>query len=153
MAIKNYRCEWPGCDFASYHKNAVDLHFKSVHTKEKNIVCELCDKRFVLECELAKHKRISHKMGPALTCSWPGCEYSTHSGHRMNEHILNHENGPRFACQWPDCDKRVKTKQSLENHINAVHKQLKPHLCPMTGCSYRTSFKRNINQHMKTHRK
>ena len=153
MAIKNYRCEWPGCDFASYYKNGIAKHFKSLHSKEKNFVCDLCDKRFVSQCDVPKHKKVAHKIGPALTCSWPGCDYSTHNDFCMNEHILNHENGPRFACPWPDCDKRVTTKPSLEDHINAIHKQLKPHLCPVMDCSYRTGFKRCIRQHMRTHRK
>ena len=153
MAIKNYPCEWPGCDYASYYRHGTAKHYKTVHTKEKNFVCDLCDKPFVSQCEMLKHKRISHKMGPPLTCSWPGCDYSTHNDFCMRKHTTDHENGPRFACPWPDCDKRVMSKQSLQNHIDAIHKKLKPHLCPEMGCQYRTAFRRCIRQHMRTHKK
>ena len=153
MAVKKYQCQWPGCEYSAHYKHATDGHFKSVHTKEKNIVCDLCGKRFLYLHELPKHKKTSHKMGPALTCSWPGCDYSTHDSTLMSNHTLDHQNGPRFACDWPECNKRVKTKQSLKDHINAVHKQLKTHLCPVMDCSYRTANRRCIRQHLKTHEK
>ena len=151
MRVKNHRCEWPGCEYSAYYKKNVDRHYKAVHTKQKNFVCDLCDKRFVHLSDLPKHKRISHKMGPLLTCSWPECDYSTHNSIAMSRHTFQHQNGPRFAC--PECGKRIKDKQNLELHINGVHKKLKPLSCPVLGCPFRTAYRRCISQHMILHNK
>ena len=153
MSVKNYRCEWPGCEYTTYYKKDIDRHFKSVHTKEKNFVCGLCAKRFVQLCDLSEHKKISHKMGPPLTCSWPGCDYSTHNRICMSRHTYQHKNGPRFACDWPECGKRFKDKQHLKDHINSVHKKVKPLSCPVSGCPFRTAYRRCISQHMVQHNK
>ena len=153
MRVKNERCEWPGCDYASYYKKDIVNHYKNRHTNDKKIVCQLCDKRFITRSHLKDHQKSTHKIGPPLVCSWPECQYSTHNRQSMANHMSYHKLGPRFVCPWPGCDKRLMSKLTLEDHINAIHKKLKPFLCPVMDCSYRTAFKRCIRQHMRTHQK
>ena len=69
----------------------------------------------------------------------------------MRRHYSKHKQKNWFSCDWPECDKIFKFKPSLEEHINAIHKNIKPNICPEPGCEYRTAYKGCLSEHAKTH--
>ena len=52
----------------------------------------------------------------------------------------------RFPCDM--CDFRTSQKQSLRQHIIAVHEKLRPYNCPWPGCDYNCSRKQNLDKHV-----
>ena len=56
----DFKCE--KCDFASYAKRYVLLHFRKVHCDPKypNKVCEYCGKKFLFPVQLKKHHEVHH---------------------------------------------------------------------------------------------
>ena len=149
-----YKCDWPGCEFSIGDPSQLNRH-KRVHTRERRYACDVdqCGRRFMQKMSLNLHKAQVHKIGTIFKCQWPGCEYSTGVPHSMRTHESGHKTGGDYVCSWPECGKRMAYKTSLEEHINAIHKNIKPFSCRVAGCQYRTAFHRNIPQHMKTHRK
>ena len=52
----------------------------------------------------------------------------------------------RFPCDM--CDFRTSQKQSLRQHVIAVHEKLRPYNCPWPGCDYNCSRKQNLDKHV-----
>ena len=149
-----YKCDWPGCEYSTGDPSQIYRH-KRVHTGKRPFVCDVdqCGKAFMERTNLNSHKTKVHKLGTVFNCYWPGCEYITGDPTSMTTHESVHNTGGDYVCSWPECGKRMAYKKSLEEHINAIHKNVKPYACRVAGCQYRTAFHRNIPQHMKTHRK
>ena len=57
----NMVCEYPGCNYEIYWKYKMNRHVKSVHKKEKDLLCEVCQKTFRCNFSLNRHKRLKHK--------------------------------------------------------------------------------------------
>lgn len=52
-----------------------------------------------------------------------------------------------YACTL--CDHATAQRQSLTQHIQSVHEQLRPFQCQWEGCSYNASTKQNVEKHTK----
>lgn len=52
-----------------------------------------------------------------------------------------------YSCSF--CGHRTSQKQSLTQHIQSVHENLKPFECQWEGCSYNCSTKQNLDKHIK----
>ena len=59
----------------------------------------------------------------------------------------------RFVCTWEGCDKTFKQSTHLMDHVNAVHKKIKPHKCPVVECDYRCTQRTAIKKHVLVHHK
>ena len=54
-------CKYPGCNYEIYWKCKMNRHVKSVHKKEKDFLCEVCQKYFRCNFSLNRHKGLKHK--------------------------------------------------------------------------------------------
>lgn len=59
------------------------------------------------------------------------------------------EGQAKFQCSWPGCVKKFLRAAHLENHVNGVHKKIKPYGCPAPGCDVSCSVLSNLRYHMK----
>ena len=144
-------CDWPDCGQRYTKKSNLVQHIDVVHKKRHSFACSHpgCDFRTSYSNYLSVHEEThlpKELRDRPLKCDWPECDYSTHKKDALNRHIRSHKNERPFACQWPGCDsgdtlnghtenqsselnqvlhcgKRFKTKASLWQHINGVHKR------------------------------
>ena len=57
----NVVCKYPGCNYEIYWACKMKRHVKSVHQKQNDFLCELCQKSFRCNFSLNRHKRLKHK--------------------------------------------------------------------------------------------
>ncbi|XP_054158718.1 uncharacterized protein LOC128957027 [Oppia nitens] len=119
--IQNYGCDWPGCDYRSFTKHAVDQHYKIIHSEVKE-----------------------------LSCDWPGCQYRCHLRYQLVSHIRTHTREKPFACHWPGCSFRSGHHCSLTVHMRR-HTGDKPYECSDNGCGKRFASLSGLYIHRKQH--
>ena len=68
---------------------------------------------------------------------------------QTKSHYNRHTTVTSYEC--PECGKTYRQKSSLEGHINTIHNNIKPYVCPEPGCQYRTAYKCNLYKHSKSH--
>ena len=145
-------CGWPGCAYVGL-KDTVRSHrlrHQNLH-KPKRLVCnhDNCGQKFTSNDLLREHIHDVHNADKLLSCRRSGCTFQTYKSRELKRHYNNHQNW--VSCDWPECGKMYKFKWYLEEHINAIHKNIKPHICPEPGCEYRTAYKHYLKVHVETH--
>ena len=144
------KCDWPGCDYVG-RRSTLYSHRLRHQNKPKPLVCnrDNCGQSFSCEQSLREHTHDVHNANRLLKCRHSGCTFETYKSREMKRHYPKHKNW--LSCDWPECDKMYQFKFHLEEHINAIHKNIKPHVCSEPGCQYKTAYNSCLNQHAKTH--
>ena len=146
------KCDWPGCDYVGLKGTVYSHRLRHQNqNKPKSLVCnrDNCGQSFSCEQLLREHIHDVHNADRLLKCRHSGCTFETNKSREMKRHFPKHKKW--LSCDWPECDKMYKFKLNLEEHINAFHKNIKPHVCSEPGCEYRTAYKANLTEHAKTH--
>ncbi|KAI3870288.1 hypothetical protein MKX03_029677 [Papaver bracteatum] len=71
----------------------------------------------------------------------------------MKRHMRGHENegsSERIKCSFKDCECTFATKSNLNQHVKAVHLELRPFACQFPGCGQRFAFKHVRDNHEKS---
>lgn len=149
-----YKCT--ECDYQGYRKKRLAEHMGRVHgllangTEPENpmFTCDECDKTFVFEKDLNRHKKIVHH-GQVFVCLI--CNKNYKSKYVFDRHTVTHEEGyiqPKFRCQI--CEREFTTKFSLSSHIKSEHLGMKKtYSCPTCGKTF--SQIRSYRQHANVH--
>lgn len=149
-----YKCT--ECDYQGYRKKRLAEHMGRVHgllangTQPENpmFTCDECDKTFVFEKDLNRHKKIVHH-GQVFVCLI--CHKNYKSKYVFDRHTVTHEEGyiqPKFRCQI--CEREFTTKFSLSSHIKSEHLGMKKtYSCPTCGKTF--SQIRSYRQHANVH--
>lgn len=149
-----YKCT--ECDYQGFRKKRLCEHMGRVHGLLANgnvpqnpmFSCEICDKTFVFEKDLNRHKKIVHH-GQIFVCLV--CQKNYKSKYVYDRHVATHEEGyiqPKFKCQI--CEREFTTKFSLGCHIKSEHLGVKKtYSCPMCGKTF--SQIRSYRQHANVH--
>lgn len=144
------------CDYQGHKKKRLSEHMGRVHgllidgkdAQNSSYVCDLCEKTFVFEKDLNRHKKIVHH-GQIFTCQF--CFKSYKSKYVYDRHLATHAEGyiqPKFKCQI--CEREFTTKFSLSSHIKSDHLGVKKtYSCPI--CSKTFSQIRSYRQHANVH--
>lgn len=112
------------CDCMTRTYGAIKIHIVRTHSHERTFLCQHCAQSYKFIWELQRHVRKTH-MG--LTRE------------RSN------------SCHL--CDKKFFTSQTLKQHINSVHLNLRPFHCSIDGCGKTFNKKINLKCHRQVHTK
>ena len=99
------------CDKGLLNTASLNAHIKRVHEKIANYSCDLCEKTFYQSCQLQTHKRVAHE------------------GQRD------------FECDF--CQRAYSTLGNLKKHIQNIHDGMKIHKCNLCN---KASNKKNLTK-------
>ena len=118
---KKRQCSYEGCKYASFHKGHLDIHFKRVHLKEKNFVCDQCDKGFFNKNSLEEHKNGVHFNIKSHQCNL--CHFASSYASKLIEHKNASHGTQKYDCTF--CDYSSAYKNNVVKHIANVHNKAK----------------------------
>ena len=121
-----FHCPVTGCKFASGWKDAINIHVRAIHAKEKPFACSVagCHYRSAYQTHLSSHRRSMHE-GSRVTCPHDGCSYSASLPQNLKTHVeCVHKKQLRYACHV--CGNSVYFKSTLRRHQQVHAKQGHP---------------------------
>ncbi|KAI5671781.1 hypothetical protein M9H77_12145 [Catharanthus roseus] len=149
---KQYVCSEFGCGkvfkFASKLRKHEDSHVK-LETVEAFCSEPGCMKYFTNEQCLREHVRECHQH---IICEKCGTRQLKKN---IKRHLRMHEAGvssERIKCSYDGCPCTFSTMSNLNQHVKAVHLELKPFLCSFPGCGMKFAFKHVRDHHEKSAR-
>lgn len=143
---------------------------------EKQHICQACGKIFKFASKLRKHEDSHVKLDSVeAICCEPGCmKYFSNAeclkAHlqtchqrvpcdicgsqqlrkNMKRHLRTHEEKTvteRIKCSFERCNKTFSTASNLKQHIKAVHLELRPFKCEVSGCGKKFTYKHVRDNH------
>ncbi|XP_054165724.1 zinc finger protein 714-like [Oppia nitens] len=81
-----------------------------------------CDKQFVHNYHLNRHKRKVHLRQLAFKCEYNGCNKSFSDNSHLTKHRFKHTGERPHICQVKGCRQRYKRKENLTKHLKRDHK-------------------------------
>ena len=148
---KLVNCDWPGCDYRGTQFNMKGHRLRHKSNRNDPVFCKFpgCGQSFKYDSLMQEHKHDVHFPDAELFCDRPDCQFKTFKVRELTLHKKTHRE--KFVCDWPGCDKQYNDKFHLKQHINSVHKNVKPYVCTESGCSFQTSYLNHYNDHLKSH--
>ncbi|KAH8968480.1 hypothetical protein BDL97_03G129800 [Sphagnum fallax] len=145
---KRLACPEPGCGKAFRFPSCLQTHQEHVHGKmsaeDMTTVClePGCGETFQGVTELRLHKKASHS---SVVCDICGMSMMRTS---LKQHLVTHEDETRlFPCSFPGCLHSYTTKSNLNQHVTAVHKELKPYICSHVDCGRQFAYRAVRDRH------
>ncbi|KAK2652638.1 hypothetical protein Ddye_012494 [Dipteronia dyeriana] len=71
----------------------------------------------------------------------------------IKRHVFTHEetiSSERFKCEFKGCLLSFSAKSNLQQHVKAVHHEIKPFACILVGCGMRFAYKHVRDKHEKS---
>ncbi|KAK0578583.1 hypothetical protein LWI29_012822, partial [Acer saccharum] len=147
---KQYVCQETGCAKVFKYASKLRKHEES-HVKLDSLEAfcseQGCMKYFTNKQCLEAHIRSCHQH---ITCEICG---SRQLKKNIKRHVLTHEErGPseRFKCEFKGCLLSFSAKSNLQQHVKAVHHEIKPFACGRVGCGMRFAYKHVRDKHEKS---
>ena len=147
--VRNYlmQCKRESCEFAGT-KNCLELQ------SHKLFYCEKCPASFERNDSLKFHNERIHE-GVVQKCKY--CDMMKSKKGDLKRHILSwHFNGdqkqnrkPTF-CKEEGCTFKTLNGE-LKRHIEKKHDGIVKFKCPAMNCNFRSSDKKDMVRHTKTH--
>ncbi|PKA53345.1 putative zinc finger protein [Apostasia shenzhenica] len=176
---KKHVCQVPGCGNAFKHASQLWNH-KDSHGERLHVCQEPgCGKAFKYPSRLRKHEDSHVKLECLeIICGEPGClkfftnaeflKAHVRSCHKyfkcevcgsqqlrknFKRHQIAHKGflTERLKCRFDGCDHTFSNKSNLNKHVKAIHKELKPFSCHMSGCGLKFTYKHVRDNHERTH--
>ena len=106
------------CDYTTHAKYYLNEHFRYVHLKVK-VICDLCGKEFA---NINQHMRVSHNVLRSGILTKKPCqechrEYYDLTKHMAKAHKLKYE----YVYDCDICHQKLKTKFILQRHMQRKH--------------------------------
>jgi KRAB domain-containing zinc finger protein len=150
------KCDFPQCQYKTDWIHLLKQHQSKVHFKNKQIIenhefeCKTCAKIFNNKVSFQTHNRNIHSL-VTYKCDFDDCDFETKDKRNSREHKLRHLGEKKFKCEWNHCDKCFVTKNGRTNHINRVHKDIRPFNCVWPQCELKFKSKAELQRHMCSH--
>lgn len=162
------------CERSFTHRNSLQYHLNSHHTRVRPHQCETCGKSFFASSALKIHRRL-HSGEKPYRCEecgknfrqWGDLKYHTTSLHSTEKQFQCEYCGKEFArkyslvvhrrihtgernykCEF--CGKCFRASSYLQNH-RRIHTGEKPHECDICGKPFRV--RSDMKRHQKSHQK
>ncbi|KAL5993350.1 hypothetical protein ACLOJK_014274 [Asimina triloba] len=144
---KLHTCQEPGCGKSFKYASKLRKHEES-HVKLDSIEAVCCEPdclKFFSNAECLK----AH----ILSChSYVNCEFCGARQLKKNikRHLRAHDDelfAERIKCRYKGCCLTFSNKSNLNQHVNAVHLQLRPYRCRVSGCEERFSYRHVRDNH------
>lgn len=149
---KQYLCTEIGCGkvfkFASKLRKHEDSHVK-LDTMEAFCAEPGCMKYFTNDECLKEHVRSCHQYVICETCGTRQLKKN------FKRHLSSHEAGcsqSKVKCSFEGCHLSFSNKSNLNQHVKAVHLEMKPFSCRYPSCGMKFSFKHVRDNHEKSGR-
>ncbi|XP_008805822.2 transcription factor IIIA-like [Phoenix dactylifera] len=147
---KQYICQEAGCGKAFKYASKLQKH-EDTHVKLDcvEIVCSEsgCMKTFTnAEC-LKAHIQSWHQY---VQCEVCGTQYLKKN---LKRHQCMHEGGSmmeRIKCSFKGCQYTFSNRSNLNQHIKAIHQELRPFACRIPGCGKRFPYRHVRDKHEKS---
>ena len=134
--IKRYYCDQ--CDYACYHKHNIKKHEKthqinpSEKDKKTEILCKICGYKANIPSRLEDHIKSVHQNVKRFYCDQ--CDYACYYKQNIQKHKKIHQDNPtakkrKFGNVCNICDKKFKNPTYVQEHIEAVHENIKRFHC------------------------
>ncbi|KAF2420154.1 hypothetical protein EJ08DRAFT_738721 [Tothia fuscella] len=124
-----YTCTIADCGRTFNRPCRLTEHERS-HTGERPYSCGQCDKTFLRDYHLARHKKTSHDGIKDHKCTYDGCDRAFATAQKLREHINSHEKKKGLTCTGYDgCSESFRKKSALHAHVAVAHLNQKPYPC------------------------
>ncbi len=142
---KSFKCS--ECEHTSHRLEYLEQHIKKRHTvQEKNVSCDICDRKFYNKVALKHHQKIHDENRQKFTC--PECSAVLLGKARFRQHVAKHfgkvKKKERVPC--PVCNKLI---TDVNKHMRLTHAQREKCCCPTCGQTF--TYKAAMRKHMSIH--
>lgn len=146
LHIKRHRNErdfaCPDCDYKAYTKVDLTRH-QTIHTGEKNKICEFCGKAFAKDSTLRDHVKAIHERKVKHECEV--CGFVTHRANNLRVHIRMRHQGEYNNHVCPVCGASVKQKNAFLEHMRS-HTGERPFKCDECTASFACLARLNVHR-------
>ncbi|XP_063675300.1 zinc finger and BTB domain-containing protein 41-like [Bolinopsis microptera] len=145
---KNKVC--PTCSSSFKDISSVRRHIKSVHVKEKQFVCSLCERRYMHKYDLENH--FTKKHSSTFNCNdrkvCPDCQAFFTSTTQLMEHMQKtHKKTINYSKFVSD------VLETFTSHMSSCHSWESTLICTRKGCNKYFQTEDELLSHLKTHPK
>uniref|UniRef100_A0A2N9IQ50 C2H2-type domain-containing protein n=1 Tax=Fagus sylvatica TaxID=28930 RepID=A0A2N9IQ50_FAGSY len=146
-----FKCPIENCGREFSFQGNMKRHVNEFHIKLDSVEALCCEpgcmKYFANDQCLKAHIQSCHQH---ITCEICGTKQLKRN---IKRHLRIHEDKvslERIKCHYNGCLHTFSTKSNLNQHIKAVHLDLKPFACSFSGCGIRFAHKHVRDKHEKT---
>lgn len=128
-------------EYRTRTRDNLTMHISRNH-RDKEFVCEFCEKTFTFNDSLVDHINDKHTHEILYSCNSVGCDFSTYCRSTFYGHNRIHKE-KQYQCF--ECSEKFTNPFNLQRHVN-THKKLCPFKCDK--CDYATNFDYDLSQHV-----
>ena len=148
---ENYRpLKCRHCDFTCAGPMVQFRRHLEVHSTDRSLTCDICQKVLTTRNSLRRHKQCYHE---DLTCVCDICGHTTKHPEWLKRHMKTKHGGKESKVKCPHCDYHARDKNSLEVHIDRKHQDIAgelSHFCPQCGRGFIHQY--SLTNHLYYHK-
>eukprot|EP01084_Bolivina_argentea_P275585 470026_1 len=120
-----FPCEY--CTYVGKNNSALENHIRT-HTNQRPFVCDICNDRFTVKCNLTSHIHNKHENKRQYQCHH--CSRSFNSKYRLKEHLNTHTGETPHKCRH--CHEMFGSTSKRNKHEKNKHIGWKCRYCDDT---------------------
>lgn len=121
------------------------VHLATIHLKEQEYVCTICNRKFSGKSHLTRHYNGVHGAKPKTKCV--KCERTFALLHNYKQHLKSHEKRP-FSCLT--CTKMFETEAARKIHVIVAHINRTIVMYHCDECDKKYTNGQNLETHVRT---